>query len=71
MKSVGDYNSIKTDVICSGKEKFTKNSVISKIPEKKMKIFINLKSLHFLSIAASVLKTRTVQNLQNSLQIGS
>ena len=52
-------------------KKIQRKFSISKIPEKKMKIFINLKSLHFLSIAASVLKTRTVQNLQNSLQIGS
>lgn len=52
MKSVGDNNSIETAVIHSEKEKFTKNSTISKIPEKKTKIFINLKSLHFPSIAA-------------------
>lgn len=42
-----------------------------KIPEKNKNNFINSKSLHFPSIAASVLRTRTIQNLQNFLQTDS
>lgn len=53
------------------KIKFMENISILKIPEKKLEFFINLKSLHFPSTAASVLKTRITQNLQNSLQIDS
>lgn len=64
------YDPVKTGFIHSEKKIQRKFSIL-KIPEKKMKIFINLKSPRFPSIAAAVLKTRTVQNLQNSLQIGS
>ncbi|GEJ44370.1 hypothetical protein CRS_09780 [Chryseobacterium sp. ON_d1] len=60
MKSVGDYNSIEAGVIRSEK--------ITKIPEKKTKIFINLKSLRFPSIAALVSRTKITQNPQNFLQ---
>lgn len=64
------YVPFKTGFIHSEKKIQRKFSIL-KIPEKKLKIFINLKSPRFPSIAASVLKTRIVQNLQNSLQIDS
>ncbi len=60
---MGDYNSI--EAVLFVQKKNHKNSAITKIPEKKTEIFINLESLRFPSIAVSVLKTRTVQNLQN------
>lgn len=63
---MGDYNSIEAGVIRS--EKNHKNSAITKIPEKKTKIFINLKSLRFPSIAALVSRTKITQNPQNFLQ---